>query len=802
MTGAADGTGSREAVPRRTVPARERLFVAVVLVVSVALALHSMARKNPTFDETAHLAAGLSYVQTGDFRMNAEHPALPKLLAGAAASASGVRVSTAGEAWAQSEQWDFAREALYGSGVDWRRVLFLGRLPTVAMGAALGLLLWAWTRAMAGPASAAVALVLCAFCPNLLAHTRLVTTDVPLTLFVVATAASLWQARRTGSLRWIAAASAGIGLAMVTKFSAFSYAPVWLLLALWPSDRRTLRAGLAHAAVLAVTAFALTQLLVFACYGGATDWTAFRSLGLEGRGVSPETMSALRRIPYEVLSRVPWPSADFARGLKDILLYTEAGHPVYLMGKTADQGWWWSAPVTLLFKMPLPLLLLVLAASVHAVRVRRDRSADPLFLLAPAGLVLATNIAANLGIGVRHLLPMFPFLMAFAARLVRSGWPRSTVWRAAVLAALAWQVAGSARTHPHYLPFFNELAGFAGGGERILGDSNLDWGQDLSAAAEFLERRGVAEAILGYFGTASPFAERIRWQVLPPTQRPKSKDPWIVMAPEGEQWLVLSTTNRQGVYYRAPDGGVPYPFLEGVPPVATIGRGSIAIWEVSKNAEVQRGLAEIYARHGLADEAEAALRRTLAGLPYDAESRRKLVRLVRARGELARADSLILAGPNPDVEMLLEWVSIRQELGDAEQTRVAFEASLEGFPEDPELKNAYAWWLQDVGMDLDRALTLVEDALRWAPQDPYFLDTRGMVHRRRGELDAAMADFDAALALPGGDLPPIRWHRVLALADQGQQDTALEEARGLAAREDLEDGLRVEIEQWLYEVGG
>ena len=79
--------------------------------------------------------------------------------------------------------------------------------------------------------------------------------------------------------------------------------------------------------------------------------------------------------------------------------------------------------------------------------------------------------------------------------------------------------------------------------------------------------------------------------MLPPTQRPKSKDPWIVMAPEGEQWLVLSTTNRQGVYYRAPDGGVPYPFLEGVPPVATIGRGSIAIWEVSKNAEVQRGLA-------------------------------------------------------------------------------------------------------------------------------------------------------------------------------------------------------------------
>jgi tetratricopeptide (TPR) repeat protein len=274
------------------------------------------------------------------------------------------------------------------------------------------------------------------------------------------------------------------------------------------------------------------------------------------------------------------------------------------------------------------------------------------------------------------------------------------------------------------------------------------------------------------------------------------------MAPEGEQWLVLSTTNRQGVYYRAPDGGVPYPFLEGVPPVARIGRGSIAIWEVSKNAEVQRGLAELYGRHGLADEAEGALRRTLAGLPYDAESRKRLVRLLRARGELARADSVVLGGPNPDVEMLLEWLSIRQELGDAEQTRAAFDMALQGFPDDPELKNTYAWWLQETGVDLDRALELVEDALRWSPQDPYFLDTRGMVHRQRGDPAAAIADFDAALAVPGGDLPAIRWHRALALADGGRMDAALEEVRGLAAREDLADALRVEIEQWLYEAGG
>lgn len=796
------GSGETGASAASRAPSRhEWLLVVTLLSIFAGLALDSMARDNPTFDETAHLAAGLAYVQTGDFRMNAEHPALPKLLAGLAASASGVRVATDNEAWAASEQWDFARAVLYESGVSARRIVFFGRLPSVALAGLLGLLLWRWTRAMAGPTAAAIALTLYAFCPNILAHGHLVTTDVPLTLFVVATAACLWQARRTGGTRWIVAASGCIALSMVTKFSAFSYAPAWAALALWPSERRAPRRGAFHGALLAAASFAFTELLVFACYGGATDWTAFRTLGLEGRGVTPETMSALRRVPYEVLSRVPWPSADFARGLKDILLYTEAGHPVYLLGKTADRGWWWAPFVTLFFKMSLPLILFTAIGIAHLVRHRLDRTADLAFLAIPALLVLATNVAANLGIGVRHLLPMFPFLMAFAAWPMRAGLPASRPMRLGMIAILAWQVAGAVAIRPHHLAFFNELARAAGGGERLLGDSNLDWGQDLSAAAARLEERGVTQAILGYFGTASPFAEKIQWQLLPPTQRRRSKDPWIVMSTEGDQWLVLSTTNRQGIYYRAPNGGPPYPFLDGVPPVETVGNGSIGIWETSKNTEVQRGLADLYLRHGLAEEAEAALRRTLARLPYDAESRRKLVRILRGRGELARADSTILAGPNPDVPMLLEWISIRQELGDVEKTRAAFETSLEGFPEDPELKNAYAWWLQETGLDLDRALELADEAVRWGPEDPYFRDTRAMVYRKRGERARALEEVEAARALPGGDLPAIHWHRVLILADAGRMEQALDAARALTAREDLSEKLRVEIEQWLYEVG-
>ncbi len=793
------GTGAE--APPLALPVRrgEARLVAALLAVFVLLAGTSMLRKNPTFDETAHLAAGISYVQTGDFRMNAEHPVLPKLLAGAAASLSGVRADTTAASWAKKEQWDFARETLYGEGRDWRTILLLGRLPMVLLGAALGFLVWRWARDLAGPESAAVALALYAFCPNMLAHTRLVTTDVPLTLCVVGTAWSLWRAWRGGTFAPLVAAAAFTALSMVTKFSAFSYGPVWLALVLLPSPRRSFGRAVAHAAGYLAVSFVLTEAAVFLCYGFAWDWTTMRELGLAGRGVTAETMSALRRVPLEIMASIPWPSRDFARGMKDILLFTEAGHPVYLLGRTSDSGWWWSPLVTLLVKMPLPLFVLAGAAKLECFRSAKARRADLLFLFLPALLVLATNVAANLGLGVRHLLPMFPFVMILGTWTLRFGWPAGAPRRAALALLVAWQIGGAAFAYPHFLPYFNELARFGGGGARILGDSNLDWGQDLSAAADRLRARGVSQAILGYFGTASPFAEGIEWQVLPPTQRAKSADPWVVLPTTGEQWLVLSTTNRQGIYYRAPGGGPPYPWLDGVEPVETVGHGTMALYEISGLEEVQKGLADVYLRHGLGLEAENALRRALGRVSFDAESRRKLVRIYVSRGELERADSTIVNGPSPDVEMLLEWLDIRKRMGDAEKVREGFDRALRGFPQSAELKNAYAWWLQETGVDLDEALRLANEAVHWDERDPYYLDTRGMVHLRLGHAADALADFDAALAAAGGELPAIRWHRALALDLAGRTDEAAEVAEELAAREDLDEELRAEVETWLWE---
>jgi hypothetical protein len=109
------------------------------------------------------------------------------------------------------------------------------------------------------------------------------------------------------------------------------------------------------------------------------------------------------------------------------------------------------------------------------------------------------SLAADINIGVRHVLPVFPFLAiagagAFAAR--------QRAVQAIAVALLFWQAGESIAAHPDYLAYFNEIA--RGREERILADSNLDWGQDLARLAQHMREHGIDAVQLSYFGRSDP----------------------------------------------------------------------------------------------------------------------------------------------------------------------------------------------------------------------------------------------------------------------------------------------------------
>jgi hypothetical protein len=102
--------------------------------------------------------------------------------------------------------------------------------------------------------------------------------------------------------------------------------------------------------------------------------------------------------------------------------------------------------------------------------------------------ILAVALPARINIGVRHILPAFPFFALIAGSgalwLIRLGSNKSWAgWTAA--AVILWLCVSSLASHPDYLAYFNAFAGSEP--ERIVVDSDLDWGQDIKRLGKRLQ---------------------------------------------------------------------------------------------------------------------------------------------------------------------------------------------------------------------------------------------------------------------------------------------------------------------------
>lgn len=239
--------------------------------------------------------------------------------------------------------------------------------------------------------------------------------------------------------------------------------------------------------------------------------------------------------------------------------------PSFLLGNYSETGFRSYFLYAFLLKTPLPTLGFIITALVLCLRRRAERRWLVIFVLGPAGLYFLAASMSHLNIGLRHLLPVYPFLYVLAGSLTLelNRWRRTT-WAVAMLAA-AGMIAVSSRVvffpahgriwqfvAPHYLAYFNELAGGPANGFKALVDSNLDWGQDLKNLKRWLDAHDIKDPIcLCYFGMADPGYYQITYYNMPGGYifEPEQDFEWL--RPGG--LLAVSATNLQGVYFSPAD---------------------------------------------------------------------------------------------------------------------------------------------------------------------------------------------------------------------------------------------------------
>ena len=566
MTGSAStATPLAETQPRSTRP-WEWLLAVLLIVVFVLQVQAASPQKSAAFDEQYHLAAGYSYLRTGDFRMATTHPPLAGMLAALPLlTRDDINLPLDHPTWEAGNRFDFSDVFLWYANEDPQDLLIPARAAITVLGVILLMVLLLWTRRLFGMSAALLVLTLAAFDPNLIANARVVTTDLALTTFLLLATWRLWAWLRAG--RWVDLLMLGLfgGLAMATKYNALLFWPIALAIALlYP---------VTGSSWWRVTVRRLGALLLAGLVGVFVVWGIYRF-----------DFGALQAIAFPLPVPAPFYWDRLWLTLTDILDET-AVKPDFLLGQVSSGGWWYYFPVAIGVKTPLPSLLFFLAGLAALVRWGGWRRHAALWVPPLAFLVL--GLTGILTIGYRHLLSAVPFALLLAGNSLRwgRGVRRSWIPATVIGVLVAWLVFGSLRVWPHQEAYFNELAGDWRNWSNILVDSNLDWGQDLPALRTTMDELGIDRVNLGYFGKAAPEKYGVRYSPLPGYLRfmvGRETDAYNPYTPPPGWYAISATSLRLGTLQ--PETVDMYAFFRPLTPDARAGY-SIYLYHVEPDAD-------------------------------------------------------------------------------------------------------------------------------------------------------------------------------------------------------------------------
>jgi len=478
--------------------------------------------KTVTYDEPNHLVAGYSYLKMGDFSLNWPNPPLISVISATPLLFLNLKIQMYDPD--QSGRL-FAHDFLYVLNDNADQIVFWARIPIIFLSLLLGFFVFKWVSELYGIESGLFALLLYAFSPNILAHSRLATTDLGMACFVFLACYRLWKFGSRPSVGNLLLAGFTLGLALISKFSAVFLLPVYLLFPFVQSSLNDPQPR-PSSSVRRPDPEAHAPIVSFKKWG---QWMVYSSL-IIGIGVLVITaaypcylkpwyrfdetiLPAMQRwYPNAELNKGFWqlvsatwvPGREYALGLLGLVEHSKKGHDAFLGGKISHQGWWYYHLAALAIKTPIALQIMLLFAFGLSLP-RRMKGTSPklyndFFFVVPPLLLLTAISLGPVKIGLRHVLPVFPFIFVFTARFFRLALEKRLLSGLAFLLVI-WYLVSSIRIHPHYLAYFNEYVGGPANGYKYLLDSNLDWGQDLEGLKKYMEAKGIEKVKLAYLGT-------------------------------------------------------------------------------------------------------------------------------------------------------------------------------------------------------------------------------------------------------------------------------------------------------------
>ncbi len=449
-----------------------RAGLAVLVLLVIVLSAGSVRLDSMTVDEPEHITTGMIKLTAGRLDFFREQPPLMDSVFAVPLVLHGYRLPPGFAV--EGYPWSIGRELLYTSGLDAQRLIRDARFITIALLVALVLtVFWFVRRETGSEIWALAAAALTGLCPNIMAHGRLITVDLPATLFCFASAVLFLSLIEEPSRVRAVLFGLAIAAALMTKTTSNILAP-WLVIVLVIALRR-----IANRKKFAVAiGIAIAAAIVFA--------------------------EIVINVESSEPFRVALPFVEYAENIRAIRTWYQQGHifPQFFLGEFSQTGWPAYYPVALLLKTTIPAILIIVIAAVMA-GTRRD--SRPLAVIACgvfAMLLLIAAMRGNLDLGIRYVLPVYPFLYAGAAIALSRVKVAGSRLPVAIAVLVIWHGVENLASFPGYISYFNELIGSRRNADKFLIDSNLDWGQDLRRLDLWCRDNRVPQISVHYFGGA------------------------------------------------------------------------------------------------------------------------------------------------------------------------------------------------------------------------------------------------------------------------------------------------------------
>lgn len=473
------------------------LLSGVLLAIMALQMLTVVWRKSITVDELVMIPSAYYHLVDGDFQLVNEHPPFSKILAAIPllfVQPNEPKVNSLSgrdpHGPALSAFWD-------RNAKNFAEISFWTRVPMILLTLGIGVLIFIFARSLFGQRTAVFAVGLFSVEPTILAHGRVVQTDAVAAFgYLLFFIALYWYA---AALTWRRAIflGAAAAVAILGKYSMLLVGlvlpPAFMILWWFNSQRRVV---LLHAVVATVTMLVVINAAYFFQHAPLNDADhAWISSNFTDR---PQTAIQAAEFLSHIVPK------EFVLGIFFQYIHNQEGHSASLLGMYSQMGWWYYFPVAFALKTTLPFLLLVVTSTGWAIfKLIKERDFKFIWLLVPAAIYSVFVLFSNINIGVRYLLPLFPFLIIIGARLLDYLFSLRRLFAPVLVAiVLAWMWFEAVRIYPDHMAYMNQIASGAPHWW-YLSDSNVEWGDDLHGLALYLQQRGesrVADATLGGFG--------------------------------------------------------------------------------------------------------------------------------------------------------------------------------------------------------------------------------------------------------------------------------------------------------------